>query len=114
VPGISSRPTFTVKPDPTASPGPWFAGLYAYPRREFWSAVQTDVTLVEGTRIGVQKIDLTVRDGLRQVLGIAPPDAGNGVKVALIDAGVGDHPDLAVTCGRVVSARRNNWWGTTD
>lgn len=73
--------------------------LYIYPRVGHWSLRRTRLTITSGTVITLRPIDLSVPDALRHFYPSPAPDDGAGVRVAVIDTGVGPHDDLAVEGG---------------
>jgi len=73
--------------------------LYVYPERGFWSALQTNVAVTAAMQVRLQKIDLSWLDGVRHFYGQAPDNAGQGLKIGVIDTGIGPHPDLVVEGG---------------
>jgi subtilisin len=73
--------------------------LYIFPRMVFWGLLKKNVLLSTGMEFGLKPIDLSFKDSLRHFYGNAPDDAGEGVKVAVIDTGVGPHGDLIVEGG---------------
>jgi subtilisin len=82
-------------------PGTQLERLYVYPKHGYWSQLRTGVVLGDLV-IGFEKIRL---DDPRHVVpllyGSLTADAGDGVRVAVIDTGVQrDHPHLSVAGGR--------------
>lgn len=74
--------------------------LYIYPKKGFWTRVDQSVTVKSGDEIAVQSIDLSFVDSLRHFYGNAPDNAGDQVKVGVVDTGIAlDHPDLTVVGG---------------
>ncbi|HVE45660.1 MAG TPA: S8 family serine peptidase [Acidimicrobiales bacterium] len=73
--------------------------LYVYPTNAFWTLRKLKAPVKTGTTIELQPIDLAYTDALRHYYGHPADDAGAGVTVAVIDSGVADHPDLAVSGG---------------
>jgi len=74
--------------------------LYVYPPLAgFWGALEFAVHLSGGSTIELTPIDLTAVDSLRHFLGSGTPTDGAGVSVAVLDTGVGPHPDLVLTGG---------------
>jgi subtilisin len=72
------------------------------PPRDFWGSYQTAVTLTAGYRITLQPVDLQIPDSTRTVYGSGSHARGSGVKVAVIDGGVGPHQDLSLAGGENV------------
>ncbi len=87
--------------------------LVARPTRTYWSKVLKNVTIHARRPVTV---DLTPirghRDILRARYPLAPPRAGRGVKVAVVDTGIGPHHDLRIDGGRnvVLSEAPSDWW----
>jgi len=75
--------------------------IYVYPKKEFWGALQKNVTAKgkAGIQIALTRIALDYTDALRHYYKNAPLDAGTGVAVGVVDTGVGPHPDLVVAGG---------------
>ncbi len=74
--------------------------LYVYPSSGFWSAFKKNLTLISGMKIGLEPVTLNFTDVLRYFYGRATENAGAGVKVGVIDAGIDTkHPDLNVNGG---------------
>jgi subtilisin len=75
--------------------------LYIVPTQAmFWGAYAEKIALTG--QLALEPVDLaTVRDGLRYHYGelkISPTD-GSGVKVGIIDSGIGPHPELKIVGG---------------
>jgi len=65
-----------------------------------WGFLNRKIDLTSGDAIDLDAIDLSVTpDSLRHLVGPGPQDAGAGVVVAVIDSGVGPHPDLPTALG---------------
>ncbi|MDQ3645277.1 MAG: S8 family serine peptidase [Actinomycetota bacterium] len=73
--------------------------LYFYPTTALWSLLQKSPTVSDGSEVKLRPIDLDYTDGLRHYYGNGPQDAGTNVTVAVVDTGVGPHPDLVVDGG---------------
>lgn len=74
--------------------------LYIYPQRNFWSSFQKNITINSGDQIKLEPVDLSFKDALRHFYGNAPDNAGEGVKVDVLDScSALDHPDLTVIGG---------------
>lgn len=75
--------------------------LYVYPKRQFWPALQRNLTLSNGSNIALLPIDLSYVDCVRHYYGNARLDSGMGLTVGVIDSGVAtNHPDLTVEGGK--------------
>ncbi len=65
-----------------------------------WGYLEDGATVVDGDTIEIERIDLTATpDALRHLIPPGGPTAGTGVRVAVIDSGVGPHPDLPNAIG---------------
>jgi subtilisin len=73
--------------------------LYAYPSRGHWSLLKRRVRVTGAMQIRLLPIDLGASDGLRHFYGNAAPATGSGVRVGVIDTGVGPHADLLLEGG---------------
>lgn len=73
--------------------------LYIYPKLGFWGLLKKNLTLQTGKQFKLQAITFPVTDELEQIYGAGQPGDGLGVKVAVLDTGVGPHPDLVVSGG---------------
>lgn len=74
--------------------------LHIYPRLGYWSLLRKKFTIKAGDTFSLQPLDLRPTDVVRHFYPGATPNAGRGVKVGVIDSGVGPHPDLVVALGR--------------
>lgn len=74
--------------------------LYAFPPRAHWNALRLSVPVgAAPLHLQVSPIDLAQPHALRHYFGEPPLETGAGVNVAVIDSGVGPHPDLVVAGG---------------
>jgi subtilisin len=86
--------------------------IYIYPEKSFWSALKKNITVASGTQLALEPVDLAFTDALRYFHGNASDQAGDGVKVAVIDTGIDTkHPDLKVAGGAntVVGEKENDF-----
>jgi hypothetical protein len=83
------------------------------PARGHWGAYRSQETIITGYAISLTPVDPTYTDAVRQIYGTASLTDGEGVKVAVIDCGVGPHPDLVVFGGRNV-VRGEQSYDTAD
>ncbi|MCW7539807.1 S8 family serine peptidase [Aquabacterium sp. A7-Y] len=74
--------------------------VVAYPLHGGWPREWQDVELEAVTQLHVVGLDRSFADARRRLYGEPEPSAGAGVKVAVIDTGVGPHADLPVAVGR--------------
>lgn len=90
--------------------------LYVYPGKNFWGALKKNITVNSTTKIGLDSIDLSFTDSLRFFYGNSPDNAGERVKVAVVDSGIAlDHPDLRVVGGvNTVQGEEANDFGNSD
>ncbi len=73
--------------------------LYVYPPAGWWSLLKRNVPATASMSVGLLPLDLSHVDGLRHFFGNANNAGGAGVKVAVVDTGVGPHDDLLVGGG---------------
>lgn len=73
--------------------------IYVYPEKDYWPALKKNILVSSGMSLELEPIDLLYKDSVRHYYGLAPDDAGESVKVAVIDTGVGPHQDLVVEGG---------------
>jgi Subtilase family len=77
------------------------------PSRGYWGAYRNSATIVLGYSIALTPIDPAYVDSVRRLYGTPNSTDGTGVRVAVIDCGVGPHPDLVVAGGRNVVQGEN-------
>src|ERR1043165_1253625 len=69
--------------------------LYVYPPLAgYWGHFKANLSLTDGLTLALQQIDMTKPDSLRRFYGNSPPSAGAGVRVGIIDGGLGPHDDI--------------------
>ncbi|TAE31757.1 MAG: peptidase S8/S53 subtilisin kexin sedolisin [Cytophagales bacterium] len=79
--------------------------LFIYPKVGYWSFFQRNRILLNGDTFSLRAVTLPVADA-RQFFhpGTGPKaptlDTGAGIRVGIIDTGVGPHPDLRITKGK--------------
>jgi subtilisin len=73
--------------------------LYVYAKKDFWGALRKNVATGAGIEVSLTPVALDFTDALRHYYGNSPDGAGGGVTVAVVDTGVGPHPDLVVAGG---------------
>ena len=73
--------------------------LYVYPPAGWSSLLKRNVPITPAISIGLLPLDLSYTDGLRHFYGNGKDTDGAGVKVAVVDTGVGPHNDLLVDGG---------------
>ena len=81
------------------SASPTLERLYIYPERNYWSALRKTVTVTSETRITLLPLALDYVDCLRHFYGAASSKAGRGIKAAVVDTGIAEHPDLDIDGG---------------
>lgn len=70
-----------------------------------WGYIEDGATLVDGDTVQIERINLTTTpDALRHLTPPGGPTAGAGVRVAVVDSGVGPHPDLPNVVGDIDSS----------
>ena len=68
--------------------------LYVYPPLVgYWGTQSQNRQLHDGDQFSIEPIDLSVADGFRAFIPNGLPGDGTGVKVAVVDTGVGPHVD---------------------
>ena len=73
--------------------------LYIFAKKSFWSSLRRNITITSGMEFPLTPIDLAFVDCLRFFYGNPPDDAGQGVKVGVVDTGVSAEPDLRIDGG---------------
>lgn len=82
--------------------------VYVYPLHGGWPIRLVDVDVVPArVEIVVPKINLSVADVRGLVYGMADSAAGKGVKVGVVDTGIGGHRALTVAGGRNTTAKES-------
>jgi subtilisin len=72
--------------------------VYVYPRNGYWGLLRHHLAAAS-QELEVTPLDLAKPDGLRHYYSGVLDDAGEGVRVAVLDTGIGSHPDLQVEGG---------------
>jgi hypothetical protein len=72
------------------------------PVHGYWGAYRNPALIVPGYTIALTPIDPGYIDSVRRVYGSSSPTDGAGVRLAVIDCGVGPHPDLILAGGKNV------------
>jgi hypothetical protein len=91
------------------SASPRLERLYIYPERNFWSSLRKTITVTSETRITLLPLSLDYVDCLRHFYDAASPKAGRGIKVAVVDTGIAEHPDLDVDGGENTVVGEDSW-----
>ena len=73
--------------------------LFALPKNGFWPFMKKNATLSTTTTIALTPIDFSAEDCVRHFYGRPELEAGDGVKVGVIDSGIAEHPDLRLDGG---------------
>ncbi len=73
--------------------------LYVYPEKDFWPTLKKNLTVRDGSSVGLLPLSLAYVDCLRFFYGAASAKAGKGLKVGVVDTGVAEHPDLDLDGG---------------
>ncbi len=72
--------------------------LYVYGPVGYWGAFKRNVA-TGAVQVRIEPVDLAYNDCVRHFYGDGAPQDGQGVTVAVVDTGVGPHPDLVVDGG---------------
>lgn len=85
--------------------------VYVYPRLGAWGYARKNVVLKDGMTITLTAIDLAYQDVVRYLYDKLDDKGGAGIKVGVIDTGVGPHPELNVAGGAntVVGEQPNDY-----
>ena len=73
--------------------------LYVYPPAGWWSLLKRNVPATSAISVGLAPLDVNYKDGLRHFFGNGKDSDGAGVRVGVVDTGVGPHNDLQVDGG---------------
>ena len=73
--------------------------LYVYPEANFWTLFKKNITLKTNDILKMAPLSLSYKDAKTFFYGKSQPTDGQGLKVGVIDTGVGPHPDLTVSGG---------------
>jgi subtilisin len=74
--------------------------LYVYPKEGYWGTLEYNVATKGGVQVALLPVDLGYTDALRHYYGNHPLGDGAGVKVGVVDTGIGPHPNLVVDGGQ--------------
>ena len=69
------------------------------PLNGFWGAYRAGLAVNDGQTIALQPVDFTFQDALRRFYKPPQNGDGNGVRVGVVDCGVGPHPHLNLVEG---------------
>jgi hypothetical protein len=72
--------------------------VYVYPRKGFWGLLRKGLPLAS-TKLDLAPLDLAFVDCLRHYYAAPDDHAGGGVRVAVVDTGIAEHPDLRIDGG---------------
>jgi len=86
------------------------------PDHGYWGAYRNPASIVPGYTIALTPIDPGYIDCVRHVYGSSKPTDGAGVRLAIIDCGVGPHPDLILAGGKnvVYGESENDYFDNGD
>jgi subtilisin family serine protease len=75
--------------------------LWAFTEAAHWGAYRSDIPIHNGAlvTIGIDPVSVPYRDAIVNYYGASKFNPAVGVKVGVIDSGVGPHADLNVVCG---------------
>ena len=73
--------------------------LYVYPPAGYWGAFQAALPIAASIPVQMTPVDLSFTDCVRHYYGASNFDAQTGVRVGVIDTGVGPHVDVDVADG---------------
>jgi subtilisin len=76
-----------------------FQRVYVFAKHGFWDAVKKNVDLKPNLEIRLRPLDLAFLDARRHFYSDADDSTGRGVRVAVLDTGVSQHPDLTIDGG---------------
>lgn len=74
--------------------------LYAFPGSGHWNSLYYNRSTVPGPTVSIQAVDLASIDSVRRFYGSSTFNSGTGVKVGILDTGIGPHANLNITGGR--------------
>jgi subtilisin len=81
--------------------------LYLYPESGFWPGLRSAIKVKDGVAFSLTSIQLSATDCLRYTYGNPPLHTGQGVKVGVVDSGVGPHKDLVIEGGCNTATRES-------
>ena len=73
--------------------------LLVYPKTGYWSVSLKNIILTTGDKLIVQSISLKKHDARAHFYGDASDELGIGIRVGVVDTGVGPHPDIKLAGG---------------
>lgn len=74
--------------------------LYIYPPHSVWGLYRRNVTVANGDRFALERIDFAHSSLMRAVYGDGDASDGQNVRVGVVDSGIDrDHPDLTIHGG---------------
>ncbi len=89
--------------------------LYVYPPDGYWGAYREALSTTSDHKIDMQPVDLSFNDSVRRYYGSTGFNSATGVKVGVIDSGVGPHGHLNILGGaNTVTGERNGDWHDGD
>jgi subtilisin family serine protease len=83
-----------------SQPSQTFVAFYIVPQMGYWSYLAVNYTPQDGDIIELQPVRLAFEDALSFFYGVSTENTGAGVRIGVIDGGVGPHRELVITGGR--------------
>jgi len=90
---------------------PTIERLYVYPPSGYWGGYQENLATGNTISVQLEPVDLAYKDCIRHYYGNSNFDSSVGVKVGIIDSGVGPHTDLNLdvpNCRNTVTGEPGN------